>query len=31
MTSPVSRVPSAAELDLIRRLDPDRAREKEVP
>jgi acyl CoA:acetate/3-ketoacid CoA transferase beta subunit len=27
----VSRVPSAAELDLIRRLDPDRAREKEVP
>jgi acyl CoA:acetate/3-ketoacid CoA transferase beta subunit len=27
----VSRVPSAAELDLIRRLDPDGARDKEVP
>jgi acyl CoA:acetate/3-ketoacid CoA transferase beta subunit len=26
----VSRVPSAAELDLIRRLDPDRARDQEV-
>jgi acyl CoA:acetate/3-ketoacid CoA transferase beta subunit len=28
---PTSRVPAAAELDLIRRLDPDQAREKEVP
>ena len=28
---PTSRVPSAAELDLIRRLDPDGAREREVP
>jgi len=27
----VSRVPSAAELDLIGRLDPDRTREGEVP
>jgi acyl CoA:acetate/3-ketoacid CoA transferase beta subunit len=27
----VSRAPSAAELDLIRRLDPDRTRDKEVP
>ena len=28
---PTSRVPSAAELDLIRRLDPDGTRHKEVP
>ena len=28
---PKTRVPSIAELDLIRRLDPDEAREKEVP
>jgi len=27
----VSRLPSAAELDLIRRLDPDGTRDKEVP
>jgi acyl CoA:acetate/3-ketoacid CoA transferase beta subunit len=27
----VSRAPSAAELDLIGRLDPDRTRQKEVP
>ena len=27
----VSRVPSAAELDLIRRLDPDGTRVREVP
>jgi acyl CoA:acetate/3-ketoacid CoA transferase beta subunit len=27
----VSRAPSAAELDLIRRLDPDETRAKEVP
>jgi acyl CoA:acetate/3-ketoacid CoA transferase beta subunit len=27
----VSRAPSAAEFDLIRRLDPDRTRDKEVP
>ena len=27
----VSRVPSAAELDLIRRLDPDGKRDKELP
>jgi len=28
---PTSRLPAAAELDLIRRLDPDQAREAEVP
>jgi acyl CoA:acetate/3-ketoacid CoA transferase beta subunit len=28
---PTSRVPAAAELDLIRRLDPDQAREEELP
>ena len=28
---PASRAPSAAELDLIRRLDPDGARDKELP
>ena len=28
---PTSRVPSTAELDLIRRLDPDETRDKEVP
>jgi hypothetical protein len=27
----VSRMPSAAELELIRRLDPDGERDKEVP
>jgi hypothetical protein len=27
----VTLVPSAAELDLIRRLDPDRTRDKEAP
>ena len=27
----VSRAPTAAELDLIRQLDPDRTRDKEVP
>jgi acyl CoA:acetate/3-ketoacid CoA transferase beta subunit len=28
---PQTRIPSAAELDLIRLLDPDRTREREVP
>jgi hypothetical protein len=28
---PTSRAPTAAELDLIRRLDPDGARHREVP
>jgi acyl CoA:acetate/3-ketoacid CoA transferase beta subunit len=28
---PVSRVPSDAELDVIRRLDPDETRAKELP
>ena len=28
---PATRTPSAAELDLIRALDPDRTREREVP
>jgi acyl CoA:acetate/3-ketoacid CoA transferase beta subunit len=28
---PTSRAPSTAELDVIRRLDPDRTRDKEVP